>query len=166
MTWGLRAGVVVGGWVDLVAVHMAGGATPGWLWVVVTCAAAGAALWPDSLVVLLLLGGLLAAWLGVDAGALSGWVLLGAAGVVVTHVTATLLSQGPRSARVPPPLVRRWTRRAVALWAGAAVLWAVALLLRTPEGGTATSLMISALLVLAVGALWLGGALSTSRARP
>ena len=166
MTWLLRAGVLVGGWADLVAVHLAGGSTPAWLWVVVTLAASGAALWPDSLAVLLLLGGMLAAWLGVGAGSLSGWALLGAGGVVGAHVTATLLSQGPRQAQVPPPLVRRWARRALALWGCAAALWALAQLLRAPAGGTATSLTISALLVLAVGALWLGGRLSTSRARP
>lgn len=162
-TWALRLAVPAGGWCDLAGVHLAGGDTPLWLWVAVSGLGVAAAAWPGSLVPLLALGSMLAAWLAVPDGTPSGWVLLGAGGVIVSHVAALVLGSRPPGAVVPAALVHLWARRSSLLWLSSGALWAAARVTAAPAGTAATSVRVGALALLGAGALWLSLTLGNTR---
>lgn len=164
-TWSLRIAVLAAGWCDLAAVHLAGGDVPLWLWTAVSCFGIAAAAWPGSLAPLLALGAMLGAWLAAPDGPASGWVLLGVAGVVTGHVAALVLDARPPGAAVPAALVRLWVRRSALVWLLSAALWTVSRLAAAPSDGMATSVRVSALLLLALGGVWLGLRLGTGRER-
>lgn len=162
-TWALRVGVLVGGWCDLSAVHLAGGETPFWLWAAVSALAIAAAARPGALAPLVALGTMLAAWLSTPAGVVSGWVLLGVGGVVVSHVATLLLDQRPPGAVVPAPLVRLWVRRSGLLWLSSGACWLAARVTDAPTGDLAAWVRISALVLLGFGAVWLSITLGTAQ---
>ncbi|HEX2894297.1 MAG TPA: hypothetical protein VHO29_09890 [Marmoricola sp.] len=162
-TWALRVAVLVGGWCDLAAVHLAGGETPLWLWATATALSIATAARPGSLVPLLALGTMLAAWLAAPDGVVSAWVLLAAAGVVGSHVAALLLDLRPPRAAVPTPLVRLWVRRSGLLWLSSGACWAAARVTTAPTGDLEAGVRISALVLLGLGAVGLSIALGTAR---
>lgn len=126
----LRALIVLG---PVVAVLAAGpaGRWPSWWLVAATLGLAGGfAAFPESpfgAAVLLLV---LAWWTaGLDDG-LHPAVLVTAAAVVVTHLAAILASYGPPEMPVDPALVWLWVRRGALVLLGVPVVWGLALVLR------------------------------------
>lgn len=164
--WALRVAVPVGGWCDLLAVHLARGETPFWLWAAVSLLAFAAAARPGSLAPLLALGTMVGAWLAPPAGVVSGWALVGAGAVVISHVAALLLEQRPPGAVVPAPLVLLWVRRSGLLWLAAGACWGAARVAAAPTGDLAAGVRIGALVLLGLGAVWLGLTLGTAQRTP
>lgn len=146
----LRALVAVGPLVALLASGVGGPLPPAWLVVLVTATAGGAALLPETP---LGAGALLAVvgwWgLGVDPAALPPTVVVAAAGLVVAHVAAVLVSYGPADLPVPRSLATLWVGRGAAALALAPPAW---LLARVVEGAPV------------VTGIWVGGLLAASAA--
>ncbi len=133
----VRALIAVGVVVALSAALQAGARPDGWFLVVVVCLAAFHTLRPDSIAGVLALGGCGCAW-GLVPEPLSPLVLLAAAGMVLTHVSATVVAQGPALLRIDGAQVWLWLRRGVVLWLAGVAVWAIALLLDDHPGGRTT----------------------------
>ena len=58
--------------------------------------------------------------------------------MVLTHVSATVVAQGPALLRVDGAQVVLWLRRGVVLWLAGVAVWAIALLLDDHPGGRTT----------------------------
>jgi hypothetical protein len=126
----LRALVLLGPVVAVLAAGPAGHAPPWWL-VGVVLALAGASAWvPDSpfgVAPFLVVLGWWAAALG-DAS--SAWVVVAAAGLVVAHVAGAVASYGPATMPVDAATARLWAGRGLLVLLTAPVAWAVTRLLR------------------------------------
>ena len=124
----LRAGVVVGGLLPLVAASAAGARLPQWIQVSVLLLALVHALRPESLAGVGVLLGAAYAWALVP-DSLSPLVLLTAGGMVLAHVAAVVAAQGPARMRVDLAQARSWFLRGVGLWLAAATVWLLGMLL-------------------------------------
>lgn len=147
----LRVLVVVGVLGALLAAEAAGARPAGWFQLVVLVLATVTALRPESIAGVLALCGASAAWaLGPDP--LSPLVLVVAAGLVLTHVSALVAAQGPALVSVDPAQAWLWLRRGVTLWLAALTVWGLALLVEDHPGGRRTYavglLLLAALAVL------------------
>jgi hypothetical protein len=124
---------------------------------------------PVVLVLLVLLGGLLAAfkpehlaasmtlgvvvlWWGLEVRSeVPVGILVAAAGLVAAHVAGTLLAYGPRFMPIPTELALLWSARGFLVWLAAPVVWVVA---RAYEGrAVPTSYWLAGLLTALVGAV-------------
>jgi hypothetical protein len=126
----LRALVLLGPVVAVLATGPAGSWPPWWLVAGVVALAGAGAVASDSQ--LLSGAGLVAlVWwtIGLDDD-LTGWVVVAAAALVVGHVAALLASYGPATMPVHPSLVRLWTRRGGLVLLVVPAAWAVTRLLR------------------------------------
>jgi hypothetical protein len=84
------------------------------------------ALRPEHLAVSLAMGVVIVWWALQLRSEMPVAVLFVAAGLVVTHVAATLLGYGPPSLEVDPALVLLWTMRGAMTWTAGLLVWAVA----------------------------------------
>lgn len=123
--WALRAVVVLGPPVALLAASPQGFVPPLWLVLVVVLASAVFAAFPEqyagNVAMLLVVG-----WWAVSVRqAMPGGVVVSAAALLAAHVAATVASYGPR--KLPPErlVLLRWARRAVLVWLVAPLLWLV-----------------------------------------
>jgi hypothetical protein len=123
--WALRAIVVLGPPVALLAASPQGFVPPLWLVVVVVVASAGFAAFPEQYAGSLSMLLVVAWWTIAVRHAMPGGVVVSAAALLAAHVAATVASYGPR--QLPPErlLVLRWARRTLLLWLVAPLLWLV-----------------------------------------
>jgi hypothetical protein len=147
----LRALVLLGPVVAVLATGPAGRWPPWWMLVTVVVLAGASAAMPDSpfgagvgLVVL--------AWWTLTLGdQLPGWVVLAAVALVVAHVAGVLTSYGPATMPVDAATVRLWARRGALVLLTAPVAQATARLLRgEPEQPGIWMLGVGAALVATV----------------
>jgi hypothetical protein len=94
--------------------------------VLVACGALVAAFRPDHLALSGTMGLVIVWWALELRSEMPFAMLVAAAGLTAAHVAATLLSYGPSTLPVDPPLAVLWTARAVMMWTAALVVWAVA----------------------------------------
>lgn len=121
----LRAIVLLGPLVALLAGGPQGYGPPVWLVIVVAVFSFAAATLPEHYVGGLTLAIVVAFWV-VEAGddlPLSS--VLAAAALLVTHVAGTIAGYGPRQVAPDPHAVLLWTRRGVLLWLTAPLTWLV-----------------------------------------
>lgn len=148
----VRALVVIGGLTTVVAAQAAGARPAYWLQVTMTGLALLTALRPESLAGFGLLTVAAYTW-GLAPETLSPLVLLAAAGMVLTHVSALVAAQGPARMRVDGAQVRRWAGRALMLWLAAVVVWGSAVAVADlPQRRLAYGLGLSVVVVVAVAA--------------
>ena len=122
--WALRATVVLGPVLALLAAAPAGAAPWGWLVVLVAVLAAFHARWPESAGGIAAPGVVVLFWGAALGDRLTAWALAAAAALLAAHVAALLAAYGPDGLGVDVPTLRLWLRRA-----GAAFLLAPAVLL-------------------------------------
>ena len=151
----LRSLVVIGASVTIVAAQAAG-ATPGpWHQGILLGLAVITALRPESIAGVGLLAGAACTW-ALTPETLSPLVLVAAAGMVVVHVSALVVAQGPARMRVDGAQVRRWAARAGFLWVAGATVWALSVvMLEVPQRRLAYALGLTLLGVIAVTATWI-----------
>jgi hypothetical protein len=150
----LRAVVVVGGVTAVVAAQAAGAGAATWLQGAVIGLAVLTALRPETLAGVGLLVGTAYVWALVPE-TLSPLVLLAAAGMVVAHVSALVVAQGPARMQVDGAQVRRWAGRALGLWLAAATVWGISVVAADlPQGRLAYALGLTVAVVVAVAATW------------
>lgn len=130
----LRALVVLGVLVSLVASAAAGAHPAGWVPVAVAALAVVTAMRPDSPAGIVTVLGAAYVWARVGDPH-SPLVLVAAAGLVLTHVCALLTAQGPVLLRPDTAQVRLWAVRGVLLWLAAALVWAFGVLAHALPGG-------------------------------
>jgi hypothetical protein len=124
--WALRALMVGGTGLTLVAALNAATGIGAWPFVVALAFAPWAATKPDSAGPALLIGALLVLWLiGVD-NAESGWSLLAALGVLVVHASATYAAETPAGGHTSPRSHGRWAMHTSVVAVATAVVWALA----------------------------------------
>lgn len=125
----VRALVLLGPVVAVLASGPAGHAAPWWL-VLVVAGLSGASAWfadaTFAVAPLLVAVGWWAAALGATT---SAWLLVAAAALVVAHVAGLLASYGPPAMPVERGIVRLWVRRGVLVLLTAPVAWAAVRLL-------------------------------------
>jgi hypothetical protein len=122
----LRAAVMFGPVVAVLATLLLGDAPPWWLVLVVAGMGAGFAYFPDSAVgagVFLLV---LAWWAMGPGDGLHPAALVAAAGLLVSHLAATVAAYGPGSVPPDPAVLRRWAIRVVLVFPAAVLAWAIA----------------------------------------
>ncbi|HEY3530252.1 MAG TPA: hypothetical protein VGK78_13990 [Nocardioides sp.] len=124
--WVLRLVMVLGPAVALLAGEGAGYTPPTVLIVVVLLGALLAALRPEHLSVTVIMGLVVFWWALQLRSEMPGVVLVVAAGLMATHVAATLLSYGPPSLPLDPQLGLLWVARGALAWLAALVVWVVA----------------------------------------
>ncbi len=130
---GLRLLVALGPLVAVLATGLVGHPPEGWLLLLTLALALVFAWQPESVLgtavmVLVLL------WWGVSLrDGLHPEALVAAAGLLVSHVAATLASYGPGALPVDPALARRWLVRGVLVFLAAPATWLVATGLRGPS---------------------------------
>jgi len=156
--WVLRAIVVLGPVLALLAAAPAGAAPWGWLVVLVGLLAALHARWPESAGGLAAPGVVVVFWAAALGDRLSAWALAAAAGLLASHVAALLAAYGPDALGLDVPTVRLWLPRAGAAFLLAPVVLLVARLLRdrsdTPAAwvvGLAVALVAVAVATAALG---------------
>jgi hypothetical protein len=124
--WALRSAVVLGP-VAAVSVAAPQGYSPSaFMLVLVLLTAVGWAFIPDHLfggVSLLLV---LVWWATVVGQALPFESVAAAAGLLLSHVAATVLGYGPPRTRIAPRMLATWALRATTAWMVALVVWLVA----------------------------------------
>ena len=152
----LRSLVLTGVLVVLVAADAARAPSPLWVEVSVVGLAILTALRPESIAGVVALVGSAYVW-ALTPEPLSPLVLVVAAGMVLTHVSALVAAQGPALVHVDPRQAWLWLRRGVVLWAVAAAVWGLALVVEERPGGRATYavglLLLAALAVLGTRAV-------------
>lgn len=155
----LRSLVVVGTLTAVVAAQAAGARPGTWHLVVLLSLALLTALRPESPGGVLLLCGAAYTW-SLAPQTLSALVLLAAAGMLLAHLSALVVAQGPARMQVDPAQVRLWALRGLVLWASAAAVWAMAVAMAgLAERRTAYALGLIVLIGLAV---WATVRISTS----
>lgn len=137
----------------LAVLDAAGGTVRTVLALVAVVLALGAALAPESGVVLALLVYLGVLWWLSVPTSLNGWTLLAAALLTTVHVACTLASYGPPGLWLDPGLRRRWAVRWLLCLAAAAVV-AVVARLAVVVGPGRPELAVGAALVLVLA--WVG----------
>lgn len=126
----LRALIVLGPLVGVLAAGPAGHWPPWWVLVVTVGFAGGSAAFPESPFGAGAMLAVLAWWTaGLDDG-LHPAVLVAAAALLLTHLAAVLASYGPGEMPVEPALVRLWARRGALALLGVPAVWGLALVLR------------------------------------
>jgi hypothetical protein len=152
--WVLR-GVLAAGLVLALVAGIPEGYTPPVLLVgVVVAGALVAAFRPDSLGVSVTMGVVIFWWALQLRSEMPGAVLVSAAGLVVAHVAATLLTYGPVNLQVDPQLALLWAMRGAMTWTAALAVWAVA---RAYTGhGSPTLFWLAGLAAAVVGAVVAG----------
>lgn len=147
----VRASIVGGMVVALVASYGAAGVPPWVVTAVFLTAAMATAARADTHVGLAVLLAFGLYWLvHVDTRA-SVWSVLGAAGLLVFHLATSAATLVPAEGDVPRSLVLRWARWAAPVLGGSAVLWGVTALLTRAEAGANVVLTVVAVLALATG---------------
>ncbi len=161
----LRSLVVIGASTTIVAAQAAG-ATPGpWHQGIVLGLAVVTALRPESIAGVGLLAGSAYTWV-LAPETLSPLVLLAAAGMVLVHVSALVVAQGPARMRVDGAQVRRWAARAVFLWLAAATVWGLSVVMvELPQRRLVYALGLTLLGVITVTATWILGSRLDRRGR-
>jgi hypothetical protein len=135
--WVLRAVVLLGPLVALLARVPSLGGPPGWLVVLVAVLGIGWALAPESVVgvVLLLVVGM--SWAADRVGDVPAGALVAAAGMLAAHLAALVVSYGPSRLPVAPGVARLWSVRGVVVFGAALVVWVLARAVRLlPDSGT------------------------------
>jgi hypothetical protein len=124
--WALRSVVALGPVVALLARTPSQGAPRLWLLLLTIALGCGWAVAPESVVgaVLLLLVGF--DWASGSDGSLPVLAVLAAAVLLAAHVAALVLSYGPDTLPLSPPVVRLWSRRAVLVFLVAPAIWVLA----------------------------------------
>jgi hypothetical protein len=122
----LRALVVLGPVVALLASGPAGHAPPWWLVGTVALLAGASARVPDSPFSTASFMVVLAWWALAIGDGVPGWVLVAAAGLVVGHVAGLLASYGPASMPLDAPTLRSWVERGALVLLTAPVAWVAA----------------------------------------
>ena len=124
--WLLRATVVAGPVIALLATIPAGNGPPWWLVLLVAGIAAAFAVYPDSsagtgayvLVVV---------WWGLGLrDGLHPAALLAATGLLASHLAATVAAYGPSTVLLDPAALRRWAARGLLVLPAAVLAWVVA----------------------------------------
>ena len=130
----LRGLVPLGVLISMVAAIAAGGRPAQWVQLVVVALSLVATLRPDSSVATGALLGSTYVWTTAPQ-TLTPLLLVGAAGMLLTHVAALLAAQGPALVALDPAQARRWTGRAGLLLLAAATVWGLARLFDGQGGG-------------------------------
>ncbi len=123
--WALRAIVLLGPPVALLAASPQGFVPPLWLVVVVVVASALFAAFPEQYAGSVAMLLVLAWWTTAVRQAMPGGVVVSAAALLAAHVAATVASYGPRQLAPGRQVVLRWARRTLLLWLVAPLLWLV-----------------------------------------
>ena len=124
--WLLRATVLAGPLVALAATIPAGNGPPWWLVLLVAAITAAFAVYPDSA------AGtgaylLVVAWWGVGLrDGLHPAALVAAAGLLASHLAATVAAYGPSTVALDPAALRRWAVRGLLVLPAAVLAWVVA----------------------------------------
>ncbi len=124
--WVLRAVVLLGPVVGVLAAVPAGGTPPWWLVLLVLALGAGFALYPDSAVGTVALVAVLVWWGIGPTDPLHPAALVAAAALLAGHLAATVAAYAPGAAPPDPATLRRWAVRGVAVFPAALVAWAMA----------------------------------------
>jgi hypothetical protein len=123
---GLRALVLLGPLVALLASGPAGHAAP-WLVIAATLALAAGGAWaPDSPVAAAPYLVVLGWWALALDEAVSGWAVLASAALLVAHVAGLLASYGPASMPLDAPTLRLWSTRGAVVLLTAPGAWLAA----------------------------------------
>ena len=153
----LRSLVVFGAATTLVAAQAAGAAPGPWHQGIVLGLAVVTALRPESIAGVGLLACAAYTW-ALTPDSLSPMVLVTAAGMVVVHVSALVVAQGPARMHVDGAQVRRWAARALFLWLAAAAVWGLSVvMIEFPQRRLAYALGLTLIAVIAVSATWIVG---------
>jgi hypothetical protein len=154
--WVLRAVTAVSVLVALLAGVGVGDTPPPVVVVVVVLGALGSAFRPEHLSLSITLG-LVVVWWALELhGSMPAVVLVVAAGLLLAHVGATLLSYGPPSLPLDRGLTLLWVARAGLAWLAALAVWVVA---RVYSGhGTPALFWLAGLAAGVVGAVVAGAA--------
>jgi hypothetical protein len=142
--WALRAVVVLGPLVAVLARTSPLGAPPVWLVVLVLALAAAWALAPESIVgvVTLLVVGL--SWATGQDSAMPASAVMAALGMLAAHLAALVSSYGPARLPVDAGVVRLWLVRGAGVFVAAPVVWLLARVVRElPDSGTVWVLGLS-----------------------
>jgi hypothetical protein len=124
--WLLRLVMVVGLLVALLAGIPEGYTPPVVLVVVVAALAVLSAFRPEHLAVAITMGVVVVWWALQLRSEMPVAVLVVAAGLLATHVAATVLGYGPPSLGLDPALALLWTMRGAMTWTAGLLVWAVA----------------------------------------
>ncbi|MGH3336350.1 MAG: hypothetical protein ACRDOZ_11065 [Nocardioides sp.] len=128
--WALRATIVAGLLVALLATGMRGVWPAWWLVILVAGLAVGFALRPEAPMGTVATGLVLAWWGFAFRDGPHPQALLAAAGLLTAHVAAVLTGYGPRDLPLDPTTVRLWAVRGALVFLAAPAVFAVATLLR------------------------------------
>ena len=151
----LRSLLVLGALTTIVAAQAAGAHPALWWQGVLSALVLVLAVRPESSAGALLLIGLAYTWATVP-DPLSPLVLLAAAGLVLTHVTALVAAQGPAVMRVDGRQLGLWLRRGALLWLGATAVWGLNLVADGwPAGRLAYAAGLTALMLIAAATTWM-----------
>jgi hypothetical protein len=132
--WELRAVVLLGPAVALLALWPSAGPPAAWLLGLTLLVSAGWALVPDSVIgaVALLVVGF--AWASGLEQRLPASALVAAAALLAAHLAAVVASYGPAQLPVNAAVVRLWALRGVLLFLPALAVWLLALAVRELPG--------------------------------
>ena len=155
--WLLRALLVAGVLVAMLAGVPEGHSPPVWVLVLVLAGAPVSALRPEHLSLSITMTVVVVWWTATVHGGMPLGLLVAAAGLMAAHVSATLLAYGPPTLPVDPRLAVLWSARGVLTWVGALLVWGVA---RTYAGhGTPALFWLGGLTAAVVGSVVAGAAL-------
>lgn len=124
--WVLRAVLVVGALLALLAGVPSGLTPPLLVVVVVVLGALLTAFRPERLAGSVTLGIIVVFWALQLHGEVPATVLVAAVGMVTVHVAATLVSYGPPWMPIPREVLTGWLVRGVLVWVAAPLVWLVA----------------------------------------
>ena len=160
----LRALVLLGPVLVLVAEAGAGGSAGAGYLVVVLLLTALAAVLPDGSVALVLLVLLGLHWTAAAEDRLSPWLVLAATGFLLVHVGCTLAAYGPVTVALPGTLLRLWAWRAARVLAVTVLVWfGVGLVSLAGAPGSPTLLAVTLVLLCAAALLAGSSALAPLR---
>ena len=128
--WALRATVVAGLMVALLATGLRGVWPAWWFALLVAGLAVAFSLLPEAPMGTVATGLVLAWWGFAFRDGPHPQALLAAAGLLAAHVAAVLAGYGPRDLPLDPATVRLWAVRGVLVFLAAPAVFAVAILLR------------------------------------
>ena len=124
--WALRAAIVLGPAVALLAGAPQGYMPSPFVVSLVELTALAWAFLPDNFLGSVSLLLVLVWWAVVVGAALPLASVVAAGGLLISHAAATVLAYGPARTRIAPRLVVTWARRAATAWVVALVIWLVA----------------------------------------
>lgn len=147
--WELRAAVVAGIVLALVAPGLDGDVPRGLLLGIGVVLALGAAITPDRDVVTVACCWVLVVWVVTDRGTVGAGALVAAVGLVVAHVAATLAAYGPERMTPDRRLVLLWVRRTVIVLVPSALVALVTSVLSVRTGSAGSWLWVAGALLVA-----------------